>query len=74
VSHIPNPFPGELGFCILDYFGSDAEVTICGGPKTCARYETGTSRPRILVDLRDRNKLLATGLFKLYEGKNDTGT
>lgn len=50
----------------MEYTGSpDKKVFI--GNKTNARYETW--RAVLLVDLRDRNSLLASGHFKLKEGK-----
>lgn len=62
----PKIFVGELGWCVMEYTGSpDKKVFI--GNKTNARYETW--RAVLLVDLRDRNSLLASGHFKLKEGK-----
>jgi len=61
---LPNPFIGELGFCLMSYAGQEESI-IVPGPGTRTRYETGTSRPIILVDLRDRNRLVQRGDFAI---------
>ncbi len=54
-------FPGELGWCWME--PAPGTQGVVRGKKTCIAYDA--ARPALLVDLRDRNALLATGLFKL---------
>jgi len=54
------PVPGEVGFVYLEYTGADAKTEY--GPITGSRYPFW-EKPVRLVDKRDAERMLETGVF-----------